>query len=316
MSNEVRPYSAAWYQMQQRQAKTYGENPTSTGFPDAVASTGLKIYDQTSSYPEGVLVFRGGSLFRSNSFIPANTAFSEGPGAEQWTNVSQSKTELPIWNSSDVYNTNEPASRNGIIYRCKEDNVTGPWTKSKWEMVSQPPARVFFDSTDSNTLVTEGFKAQEIIFEVDRVIGEFQFFDGDRIILRRDLNGAMVAADFYYFPVTTSEQPQPAPDDEDIIRTLTVLPTATSVIFYPIDPGMDVTVNQNEAGQYTWDDTTAVDPAYAVTKIRWFRDDEGTWTDLVLGDDFEVDAVNKLVFRLTGSRGAERDDILQVTLSK
>lgn len=73
--SEVRPYSVAWYQMQVLQSKTFGANPTESGFPDAVASTGLKEYDQSLYWPANVLTFRGGALFMSNTAIPAPLRF-------------------------------------------------------------------------------------------------------------------------------------------------------------------------------------------------------------------------------------------------
>ncbi|MGZ3788808.1 MAG: beta strand repeat-containing protein, partial [Bacteriovorax sp.] len=50
-----------------------------------------------NSYPSGAIVENSGALYKSNSAIPANTAFATGSSGATWTNVSASGGQSQAW---------------------------------------------------------------------------------------------------------------------------------------------------------------------------------------------------------------------------
>lgn len=314
-SDYIRPFSVLWYRNMHKQGKSLTADSV-TGFPELVASSGLEDYVDGSGYPKGVLVYKGGFLFRSNTIIPAGTAFVEGSGPQQWTNVTEAVTSIPDFDPNMTYYKNEPVFYNSIIYRAKVDGITGAWARNQWERISQPPMRVFFSSTDPESVVTEGFKTQEIIFESDRTIGNYRFFDGDRILLRKDLTGGLSENDFYYFPFASADKPDVVvPEANDEIYVGSIHPDASINIFYVFDPTIDyIDVGANDVDKITWDVNTDPTAGYVIKSIKWFREDENDEVVLVKDTDFTIDPADRTRFMFqTSNIGPERGDRLTVT---
>lgn len=311
----IRPHTAAWFRNMHKQ----GEQLTTTsptGFPDLVAAAGLPDHDSAQAYPKDTLVFRTGSLYRSNSVIAAGTPFVEGVGPSQWTNVSDPGSEIEIYNPVSTYNTGDPVSHIGSIWRAKIDGLTGPFIAGSWERMTAPPMRVFLAPTDSDDLVVNGAKGQEIVFESDRTISGFTFLDGDRILLRANPSGTLEEAEFYYFPLTNSERPVPPTGTTDTVYVGNIPANASINIFYVFDPTFDyIPVGTNIADKIVWDNTDAPPADQVIEKIEWLHADSGT-VETINPADYQINPGNRQEFMLMDSdKGAEQGDRFTVTFS-
>jgi hypothetical protein len=315
-ANYIRPFSAAWYRNMHKQGQQLTTDNV-TGFPELTAVSGIPDWSLTSSFPANAVAYKGGALFRANSAISANTPFVEGTGANEWTNVTEAATNIAAHDVTKIYNKDEPMTYNGIVYRAKADDTSGAFVAGQWDRLTNPPMRVFLAAGSPDSVVLDGFKSQEIIFESDRTIGSFEFKNGDRILFRKDVNGTIVADDFYYFPISQAEVPVPPTGSSDEVYVGTIPSNPDINIFYVFDPGFDyIQAGLNVADKITWDVTATPTAGYTIKKIEWYRASDDETLVLSAPGDFTIDGTDRTKFMLQSSGiGPEADDIFTVTFS-
>lgn len=308
-SRQIRPFSVAWQRNMHKQGQMV-KTDSVTGFPELVASSGLPDYDQAQAFIKDVLVYRDNSLFRANSDIPANTPFSEGSGVNQWTNVTAAEVDIEIYDPAKTYNTGNAIAFNGSIWRANTDNLTGPFAAGNWQQLTQPPGRVIMEAGLSDDIVLRASKAQEVIFDVDKTISGFEFKEGDRILIKRNLTGTIVEADFHYYPFTVNRTGNP-PEVTDVIRTAIIGDDVG--FFYVINPNEDITVGVNIPDKIAW--TAGTSPAANATlaSISLFKMDSGVTTQLEVNVGYSVDAGDNKIFQILGAEGLEEGDVLTLT---
>lgn len=308
--NRIRPYSAAWWRNQNKQ----GDNitvDTLTGFPEMVAASGIPDWLQASAYVKDTVVYRGASLFRSNSAIVAGTAFVEGTGANEWTNISEAPGVISQYDPLLTYAKDTPVSVGDVLYRAKTSGLTGVFNSADWDRLSVPPGRVFMSASDSDAVLLNAFQTQEIIFSEDVSVGGFDFKEGDRALIRNDLTGAITAADFHYYPFSAANPPTVPPTVTDVVRTATIGDDVG--FFYVINPEEDITLDVNVTDKITWTAGSTPDAAATLASIAWFKMDSGTTETLEPGTGFQEDAADNKIFQILGGEGLSEGDVLTLT---
>lgn len=206
-----------------------------------------------------------------------------------------------------------PVYYNGMIYRAKSDNLTGVFARAQWERISQPPMRQFLGAGDADTILTQAYALQEIIFAEDRTINGIKFFNGDRVLIKNDLNGSFATSDFYYFPFDVAEQPQTPQDSTDSVLTGTIGQDVD--FFFVIANGEEITLNTNVTDKIAWATTgAAYTGSGSITKIVYNNDLMGSSQVLEKDTDYTIKSGTNNVIVLTDI-GLEPDDTLVVTFN-